>query len=80
MSDAPQSRIAELERLVSELRHDIRGALSPAMLIADRLRQNPDPSVQKSGHTIDVVVQRILKVLDATREAVPARDRPPGRT
>jgi hypothetical protein len=73
MEDAAQSRAEALERLVSELRHDLRGAISPAVLIADRLRQSTDPAVQRSGKTIGIVVERILAILDATFQAVPPR-------
>ncbi|HVC59453.1 MAG TPA: hypothetical protein VND19_03680 [Acetobacteraceae bacterium] len=73
MEDAAQSRVRDLEQLVSELRHDLRGAVSPAVLIADRLRQNNDPAVQRSGKTIGVVVDRVLAILEATCQAVPPR-------
>ncbi len=73
MVDAAQSRVEELERLVSELRHDLRGAMSPAALIADRLRQSSDPAVQRSGNTIGIVVQRVLTILEATGKVVPPR-------
>ena len=73
MDDAAPPRVAELERLVSELRHDLRGAISPAALIADRLRQNTDPAVQRSGKTIGIVVERVLAILDATCQAVPPK-------
>ncbi len=73
MADAAQSRVEELERLVSELRHDLRGAVSPAALIADRLRQNADPALQRSGKTIGIVVERVLAILDATCQVVPPR-------
>jgi hypothetical protein len=71
MEDAVQSRVEELERLVSKLRHDLRGAMSPAALIADRLRQHSDPAVQRSGKTIGLVVERVLAILDATCQTVP---------
>ncbi len=71
MVDATQSRVEELERLVSELRHDLRGAISPAALIADRLRQSNDPAVQRSGKTIASVVERVMGILEATCQAVP---------
>lgn len=70
MADA---RVEELEQLVSELRHDLRGAMSPAALIADRLRQNNDPAVQRSGKTIGIVVERVLAILDKTCQVVPPR-------
>jgi hypothetical protein len=73
MGDTAQSRVEELERLVSELRHDLRGAMSPASLIADRLRQSSDPAVQRSGKTIGIVVERVLSILEATCKVVPPR-------
>ncbi len=73
MEDAARSRAEVLELLVSELRHDLRGAISPAALIADRLRQSSDPAVQRSGKTISVVVERVLAILDATCQTVPPR-------
>lgn len=73
MEGAAQSRVDELERLVSDLRHDLRGAISPAALIADRLRQSDDPAVQRSGKTVGIVVERVLAILEATCKAVPPR-------
>ena len=73
MADAAQSRVEELERLVAELRHDLRGAISPAALIADRLRQSNDPATQRSGKTIGLVVERVLAILEATSKVVPPR-------
>jgi hypothetical protein len=71
MEEALKSRVAELERLVADLRHDLRGAISPAALVADRLRQSDDPAMQRSGKTIGIVVERVLAILDATGQAVP---------
>jgi hypothetical protein len=73
MSDTAQARVEQLERLISELRHDLRGAVSPAALVADRLRQNADPAVQRSGKTIGIVIERVLAILEATCQAVPPR-------
>jgi len=77
MDDTAQPRVEVLERLVSELRHDLRGAISPAALIADRLRQNADPGIQRSGRTIGLVVDRVLAILDATCATVPPRSSEP---
>jgi hypothetical protein len=73
MEESAQTRIEELEKLVSALRHDLRGAITPAALIADRLRQNSDPTVQRSAARIAEVVERILVRLNATYELVPQR-------
>ncbi|MBN8924995.1 MAG: HAMP domain-containing histidine kinase [Rhodospirillales bacterium] len=70
MSDA---RVEELEKLVSDLRHDIRGALASTRLTTDRMRTDPDPRMQKFAATIDRATDRILERLDATRTVVPPR-------
>ena len=66
-------RTAELEALISRLRHDLRGAISPAALVADRLQQNADPAIQRAGARIAGSVQRVLQALDETYQLVPAR-------
>jgi hypothetical protein len=71
MEEPLKSRVTELERLVADLRHDMRGAISPAALVADRLRQSDDPAMQRSGKTIAIVVERVLSILDATCQSVP---------
>lgn len=76
MDQSEQARIEQLERLISELRHDLRGAVSPALLIADRLMRNGDPVIQRSGNTIQAVVERVLKILESTAQAVPPRSGP----
>jgi signal transduction histidine kinase len=65
------ARIKALERLVSVLRHDIRGALSSARLVTDRLHQHPDPAVQRSAGVIERAIQRVLDVLAESQKSVP---------
>ena len=59
---------------VRALRHDIRGALSPAMLIADRLLAHDDPAVRRCG---DVVLRSVERAVDllADAPATPPEDR-----
>jgi hypothetical protein len=45
-------------RQISLLRHDLRGILSPAMLIADRLLAHDDPAVQRAGELVNRTVER----------------------
>jgi hypothetical protein len=40
------------EQTLRKLGHDLRGLLSPAMMVAERLQNNPDPAIQKSGTLI----------------------------
>jgi hypothetical protein len=71
--EATQGRVEELEKLVSALRHDLRGAITPAALIADRLRHSSDPAIQRSAARLAEVVDRILARLTATYDLVPPR-------
>jgi hypothetical protein len=73
MEASARARVEELEKLVSALRHDIRGAITPTALIADRLRHNSDPAIQRSATRIAAVVERVLAILNATNELVPPR-------
>jgi hypothetical protein len=73
MEASALARVEELEKLVSALRHDIRGALTPAALIADRLQNNSDPAIQRAASRIAAVVERVIARLNATNEIVPPR-------
>jgi hypothetical protein len=73
MAESTQARVEELEKLVSALRHDLRGAITPAALIADRLRHSSDPAIQRSANRLAGVVERILARLTSTYDLVPPR-------
>ena len=75
MEQSSQDQLEQLKKLISSLRHDIRGMITPALLIADRLTLNGDPAIQRSGTTITGIVERIVSTLNATYEVVPPRDR-----
>ncbi len=72
LADEPpaERRLAELEAATSTLRHDIRGALSPAMLVADRLLDSPDPMTKRAGEIVVASIERVEDRLSETREAV----------
>ncbi len=67
-----QFRIAALETMISRTRHDIRSALAPAMLAADMMQTSPDPRAQRSGAIVVLAIERVLAMLDATRQVPPA--------
>ena len=73
MEEAEQYRIEQLEKLISHLRHDLRGLVTPALLVAERLELNGDPTIQRSGMMITGVVERIITTLDSTYDVVPPR-------
>ena len=73
-SETPESlqraaRLAQLEEQTRALRHDLRGILAPAMLVADRLSENTDPKIAKAGDTIVRAVNRASERLARTKEA-----------
>jgi hypothetical protein len=48
----------ERKRQLSALRHDVRGILSPTMLVADRLLSHEDPVVRRAGEVVTRTVER----------------------
>jgi hypothetical protein len=73
MEQSAEARTEQLEKLVSSLRHDLRGAVTPVALLADRLKMNGDPAVQRSASMIATVVERIVTTLNRTYDVVPPR-------
>lgn len=66
-----RARLAALEAATSSLRHDIRGLLSPALLVSDRLLAHSDPKVVRAGETVVRAVTRATERLAATRAPAP---------
>jgi signal transduction histidine kinase len=69
------TRLAALGTVVAKVSHDLRGILTPAMLVAERLQLNPDPKVQRAGETLVLAVDRatdlVRRTLDYAREGPP---------
>ena len=70
-----ERRIDELEQLVATLRHDVNGALTPALLMADQLRMSADPATQRAGERIGQAIVRVTNLLKSSRDLVPPRRR-----
>lgn len=64
---AVQARIDAIEVKASSLRHDLRGALSPALIVSDRLAVSADPSVRKAGEAVIRSIERASALLAASR-------------
>lgn len=60
-------RLTALEATIKTLSHDLRGALSPAMMVTDRLIANPDPAIARAGQSVLRSVTRASEILDAAR-------------
>jgi hypothetical protein len=67
-----QARIATLETCLSRMRHDIRGMLTPVLLLADSLHTHSEPVVARKGARIADAVERISTCLDATCQTLPS--------
>jgi signal transduction histidine kinase len=69
------ARLAALGTVVAKVSHDLRGILTPALLVAERLELNPDPKVKRAGETLVLAVDRatdlVRRTLDYAREGPP---------
>ena len=65
---------------VASLRHDLRGVLSPALMMTDRLLKHADPSVQRAGSAVVRSIERATALLASNKAAVasPPLTPPPG--
>jgi signal transduction histidine kinase len=69
------SRLTALGTVVAKVSHDVRGALTPALLQADRLGKHADPAVRRAGETLAQAVERAIDLVHRTLDF--ARDGPP---
>lgn len=62
---AAEARNAVLTKAASQMRHDLRGILSPALLTADRLAMSQDPASRRAGEVMIMTVERAEQRLRA---------------
>jgi signal transduction histidine kinase len=71
-----RSRLAALGAAVAKISHDLRGILSTALLVADRLDRSEDPNVRRSAPLLVDAIERATALsrstLDFAREGRPA--------
>ncbi len=72
LAEQAQARLAELEASTSSLRHDLRGILSPSLMLADRLLDHADPKVRRVGEVVVQTVERCSERLKQTKAGPPA--------
>src|SRR4051794_29290754 len=70
-----ETRIRQLEETSSHLRHDLRGVLSPALMMADRLLKHEDPAIRRAGPAGVRAVQRATGPPAGGKEGVVAGGR-----
>ena len=63
---AGRAELAELRAQLTGLRHDVRGILSPALLVADGLLTHAEPKVKRAG---EVMVRTVERAADRLSEA-----------
>jgi signal transduction histidine kinase len=73
---AMAARLSDVETRAASMRHDLRGVLSPALMVTDRLINNPEPTVQRAGQAVIRSIERATAIIQASKpepaEAAPA--------
>ncbi|GAC1347864.1 MAG: hypothetical protein NVSMB18_34280 [Acetobacteraceae bacterium] len=72
---ALEGRIRLLEDSTAHLRHDLRGVLSPALMMADRLLRNEDPAIRRAGQAVVRSIERATTLLAENKRATAATAR-----
>ena len=60
---ALEAQVETRRAKLRQIRHDIRGALSPALLATDRLLASPDPAIKRSAEIVVRSVDRAIVLL-----------------
>ena len=68
---AAQARIHAIEAGVASLRHDLRGALSPALILSDRLVSSTDPAIRKAGEAVVRSIEQASALIAASKSLEP---------
>ena len=58
-----EAQLLDQEQAMSRLRHDLRGILSPALLLADRLSTSDDPLARRTAEAMIATVERAEQAL-----------------
>jgi len=66
---AAQARIDAIELQTAALRHDLRGALSPALIMSDRLVDSADPAIRRAGEAVVRSIEQAATLLAASKAA-----------
>ena len=72
-----RERLASLGLSVTKINHDLRNVLSTALLMADRLSMNEDPTLAEMGERLTRTVERGVGLTDEVLEYSSAREPKP---
>ena len=61
-----KAHLAALGTAVAKINHDLRGALSSALLVSDRLEESEDPEVRKLAPTVIASIERAVALCGQT--------------
>jgi hypothetical protein len=61
-------QLDDYRRHTAALRHDLRGVLSPALMMSDRLLKHADPAVQRAGNAVVRSIDRATALLAESKE------------
>jgi len=64
---AMAARLSDVEARAASMRHDLRGVLSPALMVTDRLLNNPEPTVQRAGQAVIRSIERATSIIQASK-------------
>ena len=67
MAQLRAARLAAVVAVFGRFSHDMRGAISPALLLAERLQASKDPAVSRAG---DMLVRTVERTGELLRETV----------
>ena len=71
---AAQAHIDALEERASSFRHDLRGALSPALIVSDRLIASSDPAIRRAGEAVVRSIEQASALIAASKTLEPPGD------
>jgi len=64
---ACDARLRLIDEGTTRLRHELRGVLSPAMLMTDRLLRSDDPAIRRAGQAVTRSIERATSLLAANK-------------
>lgn len=70
-----KAHLAALGTAVAKINHDLRGVLSSALLVSDRLEQSGDPEVRKLAPRVIASIERAVALCSQTLDYAGSNDR-----
>jgi signal transduction histidine kinase len=70
-----KAHLAALGTAVAKINHDLRGVLSSALVVSDRLEQSDDPEVRKLAPTVIASIERAVALCSQTLDYAGGNDR-----